>query len=153
MYRETLNAAALACALDELRSATNLSDKQIAQIWSTFDRTMDETLNEVPSDCQMTIHTAPPTTREGNNASTTTVTTSSSAETTTPSIPAVELASPSLEFPLYRIHDGMWTVILKDPSVTIRTSKRTETIQLDYLKCYLKDNTEQTSRRGKRPRT
>jgi hypothetical protein len=145
MYRETLSAAALASALDELRSATNFSDQQIAQIWATFDRTMDETLNEVPSDCHMTIHTKPPT----RDASTS----SSTAPEQDLRTPPVGLASQSLEFPLYRIHDGMWTVILKNPSVTIRTPKRTETIELDYLKCCLKDNTEHTSKRGKRPRT
>lgn len=155
MYRETIIAASLASALDELRSPLGLTEDQVDQIWSIFDRTMDETLNDVPTDCDMTIHTSPPV--RGNAAPSIPIPShespaSSSGEARTTDAPTVGVAAPSLEFPLYRIQDGVWTVILKDPVVTIRTAKRTETIALDYMKCYLKDNTERNVRRSKRPR-
>lgn len=48
------------------------------------------------------------------------------------------LNDPQLAFPVYRCVDGIWTIILKDPEVTVRDEfGEEETLKLDYLKVYL----------------
>lgn len=45
---------------------------------------------------------------------------------------------PQLAFPVYRYVDGIWTIILKDPEVTVRDEfGEEESLTLDYLKVYL----------------
>lgn len=45
-----------------------------------------------------------------------------------------------IAFPVYRICDGVWTVLLKDPTVVVRDEfGKSEKMQLDYLKVRLKD--------------
>ncbi|ORC93169.1 uncharacterized protein TM35_000024950 [Trypanosoma theileri] len=60
-------------------------------------------------------------------------------------------------FPVYRAHDGVWTILLKDPTVEVRDGTgHAETIRLDYLKVNLKDvsltDTAKTQTAGKKRR-
>lgn len=166
MYRETLIAASLANALEELRPALELSDEQVDQIWSTFDRTMSETLSGVPPSSTITVSTKPPGNASKNMGRLPSALLKERGEgevggaSPSPAAPgaAVEsslstvahLATPDIQFPLYRIHDGVWTIVLKDPTVTIQTGRRSETIQLDYLKCYIRDASQLSRKRARR---
>jgi hypothetical protein len=65
------------------------------------------------------------------------------------------LASPALQFPAYRMQDGVWTILMKDAKVTIAGKDGSpEVINLDYLKCVVKDLSYKGlgHRKGKRGR-
>lgn len=63
----------------------------------------------------------------------------------------------NINFPVYRCYDGLWTILLKDPVVEVRDEYGIEeSIQLDYLKVYIKEDDNQgkskLARKRGRPR-
>lgn len=59
------------------------------------------------------------------------------------------LNDPQLAFPVYRYVDGVWTIILKDPEVTVRDEfGEEESLTLDYLKVYLQQMPTSASARN-----
>ena len=145
MYRETMVAAALANALEELKPSLQLTDDQMQVVWNMFDQSMTEALREAHPATSITIDTAPPL-RPNVSPCTDNTTAGTAAD-------VASLASESIQFPLYRVHDDLWTIVLKDTAVTIQEEGgKKEVVQLDYLKCYLKDATAANGPRAKRRR-
>lgn len=148
MYRETLLGVALAGALDELRPSLQLTDEQCKIIWQEFDRSYDEVLREAPPKTKIQVSSSSVTggssaVVEGSNLQSSMNADAIPADGTPAASSGevrVELVSPSVQFPVYRVVDGIWTIVLKDVEVKVDGGHgNVEKIKLDYLKCFLKD--------------
>nr|CCC93640.1 conserved hypothetical protein [Trypanosoma congolense IL3000] len=163
MYRESLLGVALGATLAELESVCRLTEGQKQYLWEVFDIAMDRTLAEAPVTSQVRVFTSPPTNTgvmadnavgraaaEGDSVTDTRLLTSparvefpsaATAVQTTPN--SCTVLSDEVTYPVYRVKDGLWTILLKDPTLELTdvTGSR-ESIQLDYLKVYLKDVAE-----------
>ncbi|KAF8288961.1 hypothetical protein TcBrA4_0003620 [Trypanosoma cruzi] len=160
MYRESLFGVALAATLAELDSVCCLSEGQKEELWDIFDIAMERALAESPVTSQVRVFSPSPSIRERNNRMDGDgggVAAAPAALSTKPTrmvFPANSLpqCSPTaslaccgvldegVTYPVYRVHDGMWTILLKDPTVEVRDGAgRSEKIHLDYLKVHLRD--------------
>ncbi|RNF11847.1 hypothetical protein TraAM80_00682 [Trypanosoma rangeli] len=158
MFRESLFGVALAATLAELESVCFLSEGQKEELWDIFDIAMDRTLAESPVTSQLRVFSPAPAinkrqTRMGGNDGV-----EVSAELSTkptkmmfpfvalpPSSPATSLPrcdvlNDGVAYPIYRVKDGIWTILLKSPTLEVKDGAgKCETIYLDYLKVHLKD--------------
>ncbi|KEG14217.1 hypothetical protein DQ04_00571120 [Trypanosoma grayi] len=156
MYRESLLGVALASTLAELGSVCHLTEGQKEQLWDIFDAAMDRTLADVPVMSQVRVFAPPPSLLAessdsgcgGGDAaplSTTPKRMMFPAPTAPPAaeasvVPRCNVVDDGTTYPVYRAHDGMWTILLKGPTVEVKDgSGCSETIHLDYLKVHLKD--------------
>ncbi|KPI88200.1 hypothetical protein ABL78_2704 [Leptomonas seymouri] len=165
MYRESIIGLALAATLAEMNP--RLTARQEEEVWRIFDTSMTASVAEAPLMSHVSVQVPPPSSVAGGGM--TAVSTAlpqlyipaHSSETTgdmvpieapgvePPDAPATPSPSLALEapfddshiaFPVYRNCDGVWTVLLKDPTVVVRDgSGKSEKMQLDYLKVCLKD--------------
>jgi hypothetical protein len=65
-------------------------------------------------------------------------------------LPSPSCAAPfddrNIAFPVYHLCDGVWTILLKDPTVIVRDEfGKSEKMQLDYLRVRLKDITSKST--------
>lgn len=141
MYRETLLGSALSAVLEEAGASLSESHKQ--HLWKLFDETMEECLSEAPVMTQ--IHVSTPAKRPiVVPAEQPQLVTESSAVARQPEGSSVTssdvLTDDGTEFPVYRLVDDLWTVLLKDPEVTVRDELGHERkLHLDYLKVQLRE--------------
>lgn len=164
MYRESLLGLALSATLEEMAASSSLTEGQKESIWGVFDATMDKCLAELPMMTRITVRAPPP---EMPDASTFAGT--SRHLITDPSVRISEaenlnmreegVTAPrdclgeGLGFPVYRCLDGVWTLILKDPTVEVRDEYgAVEAVRLDYLKVYLKGTAATVLPKKKKPR-
>ncbi|CCW59930.1 unnamed protein product [Phytomonas sp. EM1] len=168
MYRESLLGVALAATLEEISEKHPLTREQKEHLWRIFDETMDSCLSEVPVMSRICVKmpsgraSAAPVAGEqqgpeGRSSEEGPAECPQEGAPPTTSQAACESSSRVGEeedatvFPVYRMIDGLWTILLKDPIVQVRDEFGTETeVQLDYLKVYLKDPQRQRRTRRKR---
>lgn len=109
---------------------------------------LDPAVEEAPLDplaadsCSSIAHGGHITSRSSEALSNSTRNNNNERKSETSSCPVEELScalnDPSLAFPIYRCVDGVWTIILKDPEVTVRDEFGVEEVlKLDFLKVYL----------------
>lgn len=158
MYRDSLLGMALASALAEL--SDQLTKQQEAALWRVFDETMDACVMEAPLLSQVTVTVPPPTSFD---ASGTPPPLHRRADGRSPTPPAVEeeqrgdrgeeaiaFDDRQIAFPVYRCVDGVWTILMKNPTVVVRNEQGcSESVQLDYLKVYLKEVQDSGGRKGR----
>ncbi|KPA79878.1 hypothetical protein ABB37_04950 [Leptomonas pyrrhocoris] len=165
MYRETILGLALASTLAEMNP--RLTARQEKEIWRVFDASMVSAVAEAPLMSHVSVHVPPPSSVAGGGMAavstaapqlyvpaqaveaTEDVTPLATADVEQQHTLAASSPSPAVEapfddsniaFPVYRVCDGVWTVLLKDPTVVVRDeSGKSEQMQLDYLKVCLKD--------------
>ncbi|KAH8611672.1 hypothetical protein ERJ75_000969400 [Trypanosoma vivax] len=181
MYRESLLGVAFSATLAELECTCNLSESQKQQLWELFDIAMDQTLSEVSVRTEVRVFTSPPSLLDtgapgaepsssaggnqngekhtGGPLSTKPpgLTFPITQVTQAPVVAPCKIADSGLAYPVYRAHDGMWTILLKNTILeVIDATGVTETIHLDYLKVHLKeilpgmDGRRQTTISGKK---
>lgn len=158
MYRESLTGLALAATLAEIQPP--LTQRQEEEMWRIFDLAMEAAVAEAPLMSHLTVRTPLPSADGGGGYAAITAaapplhvpaasppSTQEAAGTQPappPQTPAEEAAAPfddsNIAFPVYRLVDKEWTLLLKDPTVEVRDEHGvTETIQLDYLRVRLHD--------------
>lgn len=147
MYRETLLGVALANAMEELQPILQLSDEQRKTVWNMFDKSFAQVLAEAPRESRMTVRSQPPRAELSTGDSEPIVVgdDGSTNEGHTPSDPHTEavvgLTSEETAFPLYRVTDGLWTIVLKDVEIQMEDGTgRRESMPVDFLKCTLKED-------------
>lgn len=181
MHRNTLLGVALRNALTELSErevpadtdsgATEHFDLTAAQsnaVWAAFDAAMDAALREAPKKSTVEVQSAPQ--QQATNSSNTKAKRLRAevveegeaageemeeeeeevAESSGEAGGTVKVAA-GTEFPVYRFVDGVWTVVLKDPVITVTTEegarsrlggrKRVtqETMRCDFLEIHAKE--------------
>ncbi|RNF17183.1 transcription factor IIa-like protein [Trypanosoma conorhini] len=158
MYRESLLGVALAATLAELESVCCLSEGQKEELWDIFDVAMDRTLAESPVTSQLRVFAPAPSVHKKKKTSVDGGGDGAAAELSTrptkmmfpcvslpPSSPATSLSccdvlDDGVAYPVYRVKDDIWTIILKAPTLEVKDGAgNCETIYLDYLKVHLKD--------------
>ncbi|CCW67097.1 unnamed protein product [Phytomonas sp. Hart1] len=159
MYRESLLGVALSATLEEISEKHPLTRDQMDHLWRIFDETMDSCLSEVPLMSRINVKVPALMGPTGGKASSGLPAALVSAEpgpeeTPSPSPLADRESAWQIEeddatvFPVYRMVDGLWTILLKDPIVQVRDEFGTEAeVRLDYLKVYLKDPSQRKLRR------
>lgn len=177
MHRECLLGVALAKALQEIEeeNGVQLTPLQRRAIWQCYDATMDEVLRDVPRGSVVAVEAPSPAELVRKEIERRARRSSGDVELAakrtrpesggTADLPiddkgaeAVELPFSALNFPMYRCIDGVWTIILKDPMVTICCSSAAggggavqETLHLDYLKIVAKEIGAGAGRKRKKP--
>ncbi|CBH15504.1 transcription factor IIa, putative [Trypanosoma equiperdum] len=158
MYRESLLGVALGATLAELESDCLLTEGQKQQLWEIFDIAMDRTLAEAPVRSQVRVRTSAPSLvghatlggESGLSSIDAPTLSTRPAEMEFPLPPSevthtvattpCDVLDEEVLYPVYRVKDGMWTILLKDPILELTDATgSTETIRLDYLKVYLKE--------------
>ncbi|KAG5465340.1 hypothetical protein CUR178_00042 [Leishmania enriettii] len=158
MYRQSIPGLALAAALAEIQPP--LTARQEEEIWSVFDATMQAAVADAPLMSHISVQTPPPSSVGGGGY---TAVTSVASELYVPAgaedgcgtdVAARTGGKPTaasqgcgallddseIAFPVYRLVDDEWTLLLKDPTVEVRNELGvSEKIQLDYLRVRLKD--------------
>lgn len=154
-----------------------LTDGQRTAIWSCFDKAMDEVLREGPSSdviaveapspaelvrleaqrvaAQRAPNSPAPLSSDGDDQPSAKrkrrdddQSERGNGDDESGSEDDVAVPHSALNFPMYRCVDGIWTIILKDPKVTLCATngrggggRGQETLQLDYLKIVAKERT------------
>lgn len=152
MYRESVLGMALGMTLGEI--APFLSDGQRERIWRIFDQTVEECFGEVPvmSRVQVRCPQLDASLAKSKRGLPTTVlpdlesALGSSAALSPPEENSPEGHPVRVEeevrwgSPVYRCVDGVWTLLLQDPEVTVRDEfGKEETFHLDYMKVYMQE--------------
>ncbi|CAC9548804.1 transcription factor IIa [Leishmania donovani] len=158
MYRQSIAGLALAAALAEIQPA--LTPRQEEEIWRVFDAAMQTAVADAPLMSHISVQTPPPSSVGGGGYAAVTSTASelyvpASAEdgggidveeravgkpTATSRDGETPFEDSHIAFPVYRLVDDEWTLLLKDPTVVVRNELGvSEKIQLDYLRVRLKD--------------
>ncbi|KAG5463869.1 hypothetical protein LSCM1_00042 [Leishmania martiniquensis] len=158
MYRQSIPGLALAAALAEIQPA--LTARQEEEIWSVFDAAMQAAVADAPLMSRISVHTPPPASADGGGYVAVTPVASElyvpadaeegcgadgaegiggKSSSASQSYGAL-LDDSDIAFPVYRLVDDEWTLLLKDPTVEVRNELGvSEKIQLDYLRVRLKD--------------
>ncbi|EPY32108.1 hypothetical protein STCU_02972 [Strigomonas culicis] len=169
MYRQSMLGTALGCALSELTERHGLTEDQKDHIWRVFDETMAESLREAPILSRVFVQQPPPCVRQSRKRARAQAPTihATLEEEDAPAPPGSRAASAAkracleggstagvaagadrplsevvdeIAFPAYRCIRGQWTILLKDPVVSVRDEYgEEENIQLDFLKVHLED--------------
>ncbi|KAK7196723.1 transcription factor IIa [Novymonas esmeraldas] len=167
MYRQSIPGLALAAALAELQPA--LTARQEEDVWRIFDSAMQSTVAEAPLMSHIAVESPPPSSVSGGgglavvsqapaefyvpaaaeDAGGEDDSRPRGAESASaPEVDgdedgtaaAVPFDDSDIAFPVYRLVDDEWTLLLKDPTVVVRNELGvTEKMQLDYLRVRLKD--------------
>ncbi|KAG5489920.1 hypothetical protein JKF63_00037 [Porcisia hertigi] len=159
MYRQSIPGLALAAALAEIQPA--LTSRQEEELWRVFDAAMQASVAEAPLMSHISVHSPPPSSVGGGGYAALTSIASElyvppDAECGSSASVAEQVEERSVEasqeegeapfddshiaFPVYRLVDDEWTLLLKDPTVVVRNELgASEKIQLDYLRVHLKD--------------
>ncbi|GET93105.1 hypothetical protein, conserved [Leishmania tarentolae] len=158
MYRQSIAGLALAASLAEIQPA--LTPRQEEEIWRVFDAAMQATVADAPLMSHISVQTPPPSSVGGGGYTAVTSTAPGlyvaasaedgseiNAEKRTVGKPTAEsedgenpFEDSHIAFPVYRLVDDEWTLLLKDPTVVVRNELGvSEKIQLDYLRVRLKD--------------
>lgn len=168
MYRETLLGIALANALEEMQPTLQLTEEQQKTIWRSFETSFQQVLSDAPKASRLIIRSRPLSDSEAGGGGegdiprvqpTRPSTIIMEPPCASPSVSVdssmdasqrvVGLAAPQLEFPVYRVVDGVWTIVLKNVDVCIQDGGgKQETIQLDFLKCLIRDRRERKRARN-----
>lgn len=158
MYRQSIAGLALAAALAEIQPA--LTPRQEEEIWRVFDAAMQAAVADAPLMSHISVQTPPPSSVGGGGYA---AVTSTASELYVPAgaedgggmdVEERAVGKPTaasqdgetpfedshIAFPVYRLVDDEWTLLLKDPTVVVRNELGvSEKIQLDYLRVRLKD--------------
>ncbi|CAM43804.1 conserved hypothetical protein [Leishmania braziliensis MHOM/BR/75/M2904] len=158
MYRESIAGLALAAALAEIQPA--LTPRQEEAIWRVFNAAVQAAVADAPLMSHISVQTPPPSSVGGGGYAAVTSVTSelyvpAGAEdgskidveeravgksTAAPQEGGAPFDDSHIAFPVYRLVDDEWTLLLKDPTVVVRNELGvSEKIQLDYLRVRLKD--------------